>query len=32
MTKIMFKKWNEEEYKQVSIKELEELKAQADKD
>ena len=32
MMKIMFKKWNDEEYKQVSIKELKELKAQADKD
>lgn len=32
MMKIMFKKWNDEEYKQVSIKELEELKAKADKD
>lgn len=32
MMKIMFKSWNDEEYKQVSIKELKELKAQADKD
>ena len=32
MMKIMFKSWNDEEYKQVSIKELKELKVQADKD
>lgn len=32
MMKIMFKDWNDKEYRQVSIKELEELKAKADKD